>query len=322
MARIRQTARRSRPVITWTRFYLPVEQEWPTWAVNYDVHVGPLADVNGAGNIWLGRMVKSPEQAAYIISWHDLKDFKAFQSSPACAEFLQNLPESNNLQASIENSSSTLSSMTIEDASSSSPPAPASSRFLILEESTHIPHADVEGRVTLNAFLVPRKTDDDSTRSAYDSLREELCRFQPSGSEFIEGHDLWWETNITTWFWVLAEDNWVQSKFGKLEQALEDDSRVICEFHLWPRKYGATPEHEAASAADPQARESWREAVAKVMPPVTSWVQERWDVLEVPRYEPPYEPDEKELERRRKVQDFIEYHRQNPPLERRWCGTR
>ncbi|KAK0742158.1 hypothetical protein B0T21DRAFT_282270 [Apiosordaria backusii] len=327
MARTKQTARkRERSVVTWTRFHLPKEQEWPTWAVAHeDVHVGPLADIGGAWKVWLGRMMENPEQAAYIIKWRDLENLKKFQSSAACAEFLQNLPENDSLQVSIENSTSALSSLTVEDASSSSsPPAPASSRFLILQESTQRPAADVEGRVTFNAFLVPRKPGDDPTQSAYQGLRGQLCNFQPRGSEFIRGHGLHWQDYMTTWFWMIEEDNWVQSKFGKLEQTEEHTQgrAVICEFHLWPRKYGATPEHEEASAADPEARKSWNEAVAKVMPPVTAWVQERWDISEIPRYEPPWEPDEEELEQERKLQDFLEYHRQHPKPEVRWCGTR
>jgi hypothetical protein len=69
MARTKQTARRSTPpLITWTRFHLLQEQEWPTWSTDHvDVHIGPLADVYGWCRVSLGRMVENPEQAAYII---------------------------------------------------------------------------------------------------------------------------------------------------------------------------------------------------------------------------------------------------------------
>ncbi len=69
MARTKQTAKRFyKALITWTRFYLPREQEWPTWSVDHaDVHVGPLADVQGCRKASLGRMVENPEQAAFII---------------------------------------------------------------------------------------------------------------------------------------------------------------------------------------------------------------------------------------------------------------
>ncbi|VBB82072.1 Putative protein of unknown function [Podospora comata] len=324
MARTKKiTRRRSDSVVTWTRFHLPVEREWPTWAVDHkNVHFGPLEDLTGVRKGWLGRMVEDPEQAAYIIEWEDLEHLKQFWSSPACAAFLQNLPENgHSSQLSRDGSSSEQSSSSVENALSSSSPA---SRFLTLRESTQRPKSDVEGRVTFNAFLVPHKQGHETTWNAYHALRDELCSFQPRGFEFIAGTGLHWEWYMNTWFFALEEDQWVQNKFGKSEQTDEntDGRTVICEFHLWPQEYGATPEHEEASASDPEATASWNEAVAKVMPPVTAWVQERWDVLPLPYYEPPYEPTEEELEHQRKLEEFIKYHRENPEPEVRWCGTR
>jgi len=89
MARTKQTARRSQPsVVTWTRFHLPIGQEWPAWAVAHEnVHFGPLNDVDGVWKGWLGRMVEDPEQAAYIIG-------KALGDAvrETCSEFITNLP--------------------------------------------------------------------------------------------------------------------------------------------------------------------------------------------------------------------------------------
>lgn len=69
MARTKQTAKHfDKRLVTWTRFHLPREQEWPTWSVDHaDVHVGPLAGVEGRWKVSLGRMVEKPEQAVYII---------------------------------------------------------------------------------------------------------------------------------------------------------------------------------------------------------------------------------------------------------------
>ena len=242
--------------------------------------------------------------------------FKKFQSSPACAEFLQNLPRNNGLRVSSESSlASAVSSLSLQD---------ASSRFLTLQESTGLPKADVEGRVTFNAFLVPHERDHETTRSAYEALRDELYGFEPRGFEFIEGTGLNWEQYHTTWFWTLEEDYWVQSKFGKLEQSEEtaEGRTVICEFHLWSPGSGASPELEEAAAANPETRESWHEAVAKVMPPVTAWVQERWHVTPLPRYELPYEPSKESAEHKRKLAALIKYYEENPQPEVRWCGTR
>jgi hypothetical protein len=242
--------------------------------------------------------------------WREQNDLNDFQSSPASAEFLRSLPEHDKVEAPAESTASALRSMTLEDAPpSSSPPAP--SRFLILKEISGIPFADAEGRVTLNVFLVPHTGDPSTKRAWYESIRAVFGRFQPRGSEFIKGRGLHWQRYMTTWFWALSEDSWVESKFGKLEhtQDSEDTSTqgrtVICEFHLWPPKYGATPEHEEASAADPQARESWNEAAARVMPPVSTWVQERWDIRRLVCPDPPGEIDSEEVEYEQKLQEAL-----------------
>ncbi|KAK2040790.1 hypothetical protein LZ31DRAFT_33871 [Colletotrichum somersetense] len=57
---------------------------------------------------------------------------------------------------------------------------------------------------------------------------------------------------------------------------------IISGFHLWPWRRGATPEMEAASAADPEAREAWDRVIAQGMPPATAWVQERWEIRFMP----------------------------------------
>lgn len=230
---------------------------------------------------------------------------KSFQSSPACAEFLQNLPENDNSQASVE-SGSTLGSLTLTGASSSS--APGTSRFLIFEHVTPAVTAEVEGLVTLTAFLVPRKVDSVFLmwREKFESVFE---GFRHRGYESITRHPDFMFRFAAVWLWVLSEDGWVEKKFGKLEQTQGGDQgrTIICHFHLWPRKWGATPEKEEASAADPQSRESWNRAVAHVMPPATSWVQERWDKQDLPRPpEPEMDPGElseydKEQERRTKI---------------------
>jgi hypothetical protein len=157
-----------------------------------------------------------------------------------------------------------------------------------------MPYGEVEGRVTLNAFLVPGKRE----HSIYKALRDVFGRFVPRGSEIVgelgARRGARWHQYYTSWFWVLAEDGWVQSKFGKPEPA--GDRTVICEFHRWPREWGVTAEHEEASAADPQARESWNEAVARVMPPATAWVQERWDIRRVPLFDDEEEEEEEDID--------------------------
>lgn len=195
----------------------------------------------------------------------------------------------------------------MNSASSSSLPALSPSRFLTFEHVLGSPTADVEGRVTLTAFLVPRK-DDSVRRTWYDNIRDVFGHFLPRGSEFIRLHRRFSWQYLTVWFWVLTEDHWVEKKFGKPEQTQEDTQgrTILCEFRLWPRSCDVTPEHEEASATDPQARESWDQAVAKVMPPVTAWEQERWDIRQVPRFYPPEEIDPEDVEYEQELQKFRE----------------
>lgn len=73
MARTKQTNRYRTPgpLITLTRFYLPLDQDWPIWPVKdgSDPYVGPLEDVEGACyyNTRVGRLIDDPTQAVYII---------------------------------------------------------------------------------------------------------------------------------------------------------------------------------------------------------------------------------------------------------------
>ncbi|KAK3896684.1 hypothetical protein C8A05DRAFT_48370 [Staphylotrichum tortipilum] len=314
MARVKQTARQTvKPLITWTRFYLPREQEWPTWSVDHnDIHVGPLLEAEGGWeNASLGRMVGNPEQAAYIIEWISLEALRNFQSSPACAAFLLGLPEDNpdTAQVSGVDSCSELARLTLDDASKSLATLVPASRFLTLQHIDPRNTSEVEGRVTFTMYMVPRKVDN-IRRVWEDEFKRPFGRFTPPGSESLIAHPLFWYRLTATWFLVLDEDRWVEEKFGKLEphgtqeeghgSDHEQVRTFFCRFHLWSRM-GATLEHEAASAADPQARESWDRANARVMPPATAWQQERWDIQDVPRYIHPsgleMDPEEEEFER-------------------------
>lgn len=150
----------------------------------------------------------------------------------------------------------------------------------------------MEGRVTFTAFLIPRK-DDSERRTWYEKIRDVFGHFLP----LVRTNSLYGWPSLTVWFWVLVEDDWVGEKFGKPEQNQEDDQgqTILCQFRLWPSSGNVRPAHQDASATDPQVRESWAQAVANVMPPVTAWEQERWDIRKVPRFEPPEETDPEEL---------------------------
>ncbi|KAH6631491.1 hypothetical protein F5144DRAFT_620575 [Chaetomium tenue] len=340
MARTKQTARRTyKPFITWTRFYLPREQEWPAWAVDHDdVHAGPLTDVEGCGKLSLGRMVDNPEQAAYIIRWRTLDDFLSFQSSPACAAFLDNLPSqhadnnNNNPQPPISPIPA-LNHLTLDTTSppSQPPPPPPPSRFQILQHATEAATSEASGLVTLTTFLVPHPIDD--KYALWQDQLTALNTFCPAGAERLITTRYFWQKGTHVWYWLVGEDGWVWERFGRPAGEGGDHQgvgggqgtgrAVFCHFFLWSPRHGGVEEYEAAVekerevATDPLARESWARAVERVMPPATAWVQERWDVREVPRFFPPepeFDPEDPEYEREleRRMGEFLEGHRSKP----------
>ena len=150
------------------------------------------------------------------VEWATLDDLKSFRSSPACVEFLRNLPEhDNNSRVSIE-SGSALAHLTLDEAQSS--------RFLTLKHVTENPTLDVEGRVTLTTLLVPR-TVDDVFGIWKDNLESVFGAFMPRGSEFVTAYRNFWFKFLAVWFWALEEDRWVEVKFGKREQTQGGESR-------------------------------------------------------------------------------------------------
>ncbi|KAK3902811.1 hypothetical protein C8A05DRAFT_43833 [Staphylotrichum tortipilum] len=275
-ANITVTRKRPRhlPLITWTRFYLLREQEWPVWSVDHDdIHVGPLVEVKGRQKVSLGRMAENPEQATYIIG-----------------DFLWNLPEHDNTARvpGLE-SSLTMEGLTPDDASSSLPPVPPS-RLMTIEHVNRAVTREAQGRETFTTYLVPR-----AVGSVLRTWREEFepvfGAFMPHDSEFITWHRNLWFKFSAVWFMVLKED-------------LPDD---FCHFHLWQPAFGGTGEHEEESAAGPQARESWNQAIARVMPPAMAWYQKRWDIRPVPRFFPPQpERDPEELAHEEEQQERME----------------
>jgi hypothetical protein len=210
-----------------------------------------------------------------------LEDLKNFQNSPACEEFLRNLQQSDQSQDSYVLGSA------LDNTSSSSSSSQAASRFLTFEHVNAYPTADLEGRVTFTAYMVPQK-DDSMKEKWYHDLYDALGTFYPPGSEYLELHRQFNWRSLIVYFWLLNEDSWVEEKFGTLEQDRQhgEGRTIICEFRLWPsvgHSGDPAPEQEG-SAANPEARDAWKQAVSKASPPVTAWEQERWDIRKVPRF--------------------------------------
>ena len=65
--------RRERRRVTWTRFHLSRDQDWPRWTKvgnsesDDATFLGPLAGVEGCERVWLGRQIDDPEKAALIV---------------------------------------------------------------------------------------------------------------------------------------------------------------------------------------------------------------------------------------------------------------
>ncbi|OBT66960.1 hypothetical protein VE03_04214 [Pseudogymnoascus sp. 23342-1-I1] len=284
MARTKQTARTTVDRrTTWTRFHLPREQKWPTWsAAHLDPHRGPLVGVEGIRNVWLGRKVEEPEKAALIVLWKTEDALKKFQDSPACEEFLQCLPQ-NGVEASLE-SGIMLGDLSLDDtggSSGGSSSSPVPSRFLSLKWVTGSGFEEyLQGRVTFTALVVPYTSDSipESSRNAmHVAMRNAFCQFRPRGCEDI--HSL-----LTLTHALSIGDPWQLGE--QLATAGDGGGRsVLCEFRQWNGYAGATLEREEAAANSPLTKESWAQKLAEVMPPVTAWAQERWDIQLAPREE-------------------------------------
>lgn len=97
-------------------------------------------------------------------------------------------------------SGSVLTHLTLDDASSSSPPA--ASRFLTFKYATEAVTSKVEGRVTFTTFLVPHKVDD-VCRMYNNNFKSVFGNFVPRGSESITWHRDFWFKFSAVWFWVM-----------------------------------------------------------------------------------------------------------------------
>ncbi|KAL7943680.1 hypothetical protein V8C42DRAFT_99191 [Trichoderma barbatum] len=274
-AQIKQEKRRS----TWTRFHLPRGQDWPTWPSG-TTDLGPLAGVTGY------------EKTV----WDSADALKNFQDSPACVEFLQGLPQNDVVPGAL------LQRLSLSEAGATTSSAPPPSRF----PSLHWNHTDkfeekLEGRVTFTALLVPytgapdRQKLRSSVIKAFDGFMPADCDDlrpppPPDRNSFPVG--FWpglvaflpkWSGWVWTWTDTGDSEWWHPGQQTTAEES-GNGQMVLCLLRQWDGYYGATPEREEASANHPLAKESWAQAVAKVMPPVTAWVYERLDIQLAPSY--------------------------------------
>ncbi|OBT85998.1 hypothetical protein VE02_06356 [Pseudogymnoascus sp. 03VT05] len=255
-------------------------------------------------------MVEDPEQAALIILWRTEDALKKFQNSPACDEFLQYLPK-NGVEPSLE-SGTLLRDLSLGNANDSSL-SPAPSRLLSFQwASGYGFEENLEGRVTLTAFVIPYtgdSTPESSQNAVYGAVRGAFDQFRPRGCEDISSPSM--QTHIwKQWAVVDNKDALVDSDpwqlGGQVATAENEGGRmVLCEFRQWNGYSGATPEREEAMANSPLTRESWAQMFAKVMPPVTAWAKERWDIQSVPQKEEEEGEYEEDSEYDRNIEEYL-----------------
>ncbi|KFY01607.1 hypothetical protein O988_02652 [Pseudogymnoascus sp. VKM F-3808] len=141
-----------------------------------------------------------------------------------------------------------------------------------------------------------------TVRGAFDQFRPK--GYEDIGSPPMQTH-LWKE-------WALVDnqdalmdsDPWQLG--GRVATAGNEGGRIVmCEFRRWAGHFGATLEREEATVNSPLTRESWAQKLAEVMPPVTAWAKERWDIQLVPRQEEEEEGEDEDPEFTRKLEEFV-----------------
>lgn len=264
-SRLRQERRRT----TWTTFHLPEGQSWPQWPRDYtDTFIGPLADVAGCQRVRLGRKVEHPQHAAMIVCervprtlshlkvvfltcgttvWESADALKDFQSSAKCRDFLTGLGG--------------------EDQSPQ--------RLIGLQWGNGFSFGDemagddLHGRITVTTLTMSNGgcPDHEVMRHALDTA---LGGFVPADCEDLRGPPMF------RWDAMAWED-------GGQEDALSGNNGKVAYylFFRWNGN-GASAEREQASASNPEAKESWANALTRAMPPFEAWEQERWDIQVAP----------------------------------------
>ena len=164
---------------------------------------------------------------------------------------------------------------------------------------------NLQGRITLTALAMPY-TGDPAPESWRTAVYSALSDFVPKGCEDLR--EQWPPTRMHFWTaWAWVDGNIWQPERRVATAEGEGDQSILCQFRRWNGYSGATPEREEASAVSALARESWAERVATVMPPVTAWEQERWDIRLAPMApeEEEEEGNEEDAEFERKLNEFV-----------------
>lgn len=170
----------------------------------------------------------------------------------------------------------------------------------------------LEGRVTITTLLILYKGVP-TFKLWFEAVYNVLDQFMPSGSG---NFPVKWPRLLmkfwTSLAWLDTGDTSVNRDIGQEGQHAatagdQGGQAILCEFRKWSTYSDITAEDEEAWAKSPQARESWAWRMAEIMPPITAWKQERWNIRLTPR---PVATQEEELVEEEQVEEDAKYKRE------------
>ncbi|KAF2663355.1 hypothetical protein BT63DRAFT_461464 [Microthyrium microscopicum] len=276
--------------LTWTLFHHASTKPWPTWpngtlpreGQNLDPYFEVLCHVPGVENVRIGRKVEDVDQAAYIVLWSSADALASFQASALFPDFLRLLPIGNEQSEAYDTSLSRIISLQFD----------------------HGFDMDTElyGRVTLNKFtgLADWESWHWGVRKAFNGFFPLGCmdihRKRPPMYHYcVTWVDQQGGEQQGMWDWDPSKSLEDKPEIKKVIARGDEHVRERWEFLRWnqPIYYGATREREEESTKQPGAMQHWEKAIQRAMPPIQTWVQERWDI-EKPYF--PIAPDEDDVD--------------------------
>lgn len=313
MARTKQTVPlKPKGPITWTRFRLPPNHEWPAWPClgattgatdnATDPPVNPLEGVGGAScyTITLGKLVESPQEAVCMIQWKYMDDVNNFLASPACDAFLKLLGLLDQESPGEEEE---------DDAGAGAGAGDDKDyrrrhrHFLVLKHWEEAATSTIQGRVTLSTFVVPEQEEDGyaGLYTLYRDLRETFGRYdrpKTPDADMVERFGRA-ANRSRVWFYsrrptgqVEQEEmsrTWLGKTFGRgesgdgggTEEASPKKTALMCEFRVWNdyRDVNVNLSSEEENAKDGEIKELWDRFMGEWMSHgrVLAWKRERWD---------------------------------------------
>lgn len=238
--------------LSWIPFQLPREQKWPRWNTDDTDDLGPLRNASGCFKVLLGRMVNDLEKAVLLVLWRTVHDLEAFESSFEYEQLLKCLG-----LAPIEK--------------------------LTALQWTHgfEPSSALEGRVTLTKIELPPEY----ARKDYgDSEREPMFHELPHHPPRAYKDPRVPANKPLTWMGASRRVAclWADKK-GRDPLLSSSGEKMFC-YRCFKWDLDGDRSQEEVFAQDGSTEEQWAKSMEKLMPPVESWVQERWEIEVAPSF--------------------------------------